>query len=76
MQPTWAHGSIMVDLYEDSLAVTDAQTLCDFIFSGLRHEIDPTTKAHFLAFLGQEIALADGVLPIDKEVGILIEGSH
>jgi SAM-dependent methyltransferase len=61
---------VSVQRYEDSLAVTEAAPLVDYILSG-RLSLDDERRASLAAFVEREMQRAGGVIRITKETGII-----
>lgn len=56
--------------YPDSLVVTAAEPLVDFVLSGIRFGMDEKRRAAFTAFVTGEIKAGGGVLHIQKDSGL------
>ena len=61
---------IELDRYPDSLDVTEAAPLVDFIISSVRFDLDEYHQAEFLTFVEHELAACGGVIRIKKDSGI------
>ncbi len=64
-------------LYEDGLAVTEADALVDYVFSmgtftAIRPTVDATQRAAFTAYVQQQMADQGGVFHIQKSTGLFI----
>ncbi len=63
-------ADIELDRYPDSLDVTEAAPLVDFIISSVRFSLDETRHAEFLTFVERELTASGGVIRIKKDSGI------
>ena len=58
--------------YLDELRVTDVDILVDYIFSGVRLQLEKSRRDELTRFLQQEMDANDGVIAIKKDSGIFI----
>jgi hypothetical protein len=64
-------AQVIRQLYEDSLRVTEAQPVVDYVFSGsLSTRLSETRRETFKARIEQELAAHDGVLTLSTSSGM------
>ncbi len=67
---------LVIHRYPDSLLVTEAEPLVDYIFSGTRFGLEGDRREAFTAFVEAEITANGGVIPIRKDSGLFTASSR
>jgi ubiquinone/menaquinone biosynthesis C-methylase UbiE len=58
--------------YLDDLNITEAESLVDYVLSGVRIPLKRSRRAEFLSFVENELATNNGVIKIHKDSGLFI----